>query len=104
MTRQVQLLKQIILSWILSKKFAFLCVIHCAYIALTLAFVVNPVQSIPTNTVVRARFVFALHGFILTLIEKQQTLVDICDVDIIALKFINQRQPVTCILILNTNK
>ena len=72
--------------------------------SLTLAFVVNPIQSIPTNTVVRTRFVFALHGFILALIGKQQTLVDICDMDIIALKFINQGQPFTCILILYTNK
>ena len=43
----------------------------------TLAFVVNPIQSFPTNTVVGARFVLALHGFILTLKGEQQTFVDI---------------------------
>lgn len=81
MTAEVHYLKQILSR---NLKSAFLRVIHCAYIAPTLAFVVNPIQSFPTNTVVRARFVFALHGFILALKGEQQTLVDICDKHIIA--------------------
>jgi len=57
-----------------------------------LAFVVNPIQSFPTNTVVRARFVFALHGFILALIGEQQTLVDICGKDIAVFQLMHKSE------------
>ena len=46
-------------------------------ICLTLALVVNPVQSLATNTLVRTMDVFALHG-IITFKRPFQTLVNIC--------------------------